>query len=120
MDLTVSNADEVRDFYAAVVGWQPEAVDMGEYADYSMVDPESGEPICGVCHARGQNADLPPVWLMYIVVEDLDASLATCVSKGGHVVLPARGFGGMGRFAVIRDPGGAHVALTQYTTPQDD
>ena len=28
-DLTIPNADEVRDFYAAVTGWKPEALSMG-------------------------------------------------------------------------------------------
>jgi hypothetical protein len=33
-DLTIDNADAVRDFYAQVVGWRPSPVDMGEYALY--------------------------------------------------------------------------------------
>jgi predicted enzyme related to lactoylglutathione lyase len=28
-DLTVPNAEAIRDFYAVVVGWRPEPVDMG-------------------------------------------------------------------------------------------
>ena len=43
-DLTVDNADEIRDFYTTVVGWKPSPVDMGEYSDYSMVTPDAGEP----------------------------------------------------------------------------
>ena len=43
-DLTVDNADEIRDFYTAVVGWKSSSVDMGEYSDYSMVTPDAGEP----------------------------------------------------------------------------
>ena len=35
-DLTVENADEVRDFYQAVVGWTPAPVKMGDYNDYCM------------------------------------------------------------------------------------
>ena len=52
IDLTVPNADEVRDFYAQVTGWQPEALDMGGYSDYVMKTPD-GEGKAGVCHARG-------------------------------------------------------------------
>ncbi|HEY9422117.1 MAG TPA: VOC family protein, partial [Thermoanaerobaculia bacterium] len=75
IDLTVPNADEVRDFYSQVVGWKPEPVDMGGYSDYNMASPD-GEPKAGVCHTRGNNASIPPQWMIYIVVEDLDASLA--------------------------------------------
>ena len=67
-DLTVENADDLRDFYAAVVGWKTESVNMGGYNDYVMVDA-NGEHVSGVCHARGENAEIPPQWMMYVVVE---------------------------------------------------
>lgn len=53
IDMTVANATEVRDFYAAVVGLEPEDVSMGDYNDYNMTMPASGTPVCGVCHALG-------------------------------------------------------------------
>lgn len=108
-DLTVADAESVRDFYAAVVGWIPEPVSMGEYADWNMVGPD-GSPVAGVCHARGANADLPPVWLLYVVVEDLDRSLEEVRTRGGEVVAPVRSMGEH-RWTVIRDPAGAHMAL---------
>ena len=116
-DLTVSNADEVRDFYSQVVGWEPEQFEMkddsGDYADYSMKISGDGQPIAGICHARGSNAKLPPVWLIYITVADLDHSIAQCQEHGGKVLDGPRGMGGYGTFAVIEDPGGAVSALFQ-------
>ena len=114
-DLTIENADEVRDFYAAVVGWNPSPVDMGGYSDYNMNAPASGETKAGVCHARGANADLPPVWMVYITVEDVDASAAKCVELGGKVLTGPKGFGGEGRYCVIQDPAGAVAALYSST-----
>ena len=55
IDLTVPDADRVRDFYAEVVGWHPEPVDMDGYSDFVMKSP-GGAPAAGVCHARGTNA----------------------------------------------------------------
>jgi len=110
-DLTVDNADDVRDFYMAVVGWKPSSVDMGGYSDYSMTTPHTGEPIAGVCHARGSNADLPAHWLIYITVADVDASAASCVELGGQVLAGPKNFGGQGRYCVIQDPAGAVAAL---------
>lgn len=112
LDLTVPNADEVRDFDAAVLGWTPRPVDMGGYNDYEMHTVD-GAPGGGICHARGGNADLPPVWLAYIAVADLDAALATCRERGGAVVAGPNGDPGSWRYAVIRDPAGAHLALIQ-------
>jgi len=111
-DLTVADADGVRDFYAAVVGWQPAPVDMGEYSDYNMGDPDSGEPRAGVCHARGGNEGLPAQWLNYLVVEDLDASMARCVELGGAVLDGPRPMGAKA-FCVVRDPAGAVLALIE-------
>jgi hypothetical protein len=59
------------------------------YSDFNMVPPD-GQPAAGVCHASGANARLPPQWLLYVTVEDLE---------------------GEQRFAVIRDPAGAHMGL---------
>ena len=56
---------------------------MGEYSDYTS---GSGKPVSGVCHARGVNADLPAKWLVYVVVADLESSLAECRRLGGAVV----------------------------------
>lgn len=111
IDLTVPNADEVRDFYAQVTGWKPEPLDMGGYSDYVMNAPD-GEGKAGVCHARGGNASMPPQWIIYIVVEDLDASLARCAEMGGKVIVPVRSMG-EARYCVIQDPAGAVAALYQ-------
>ena len=110
-DLTVENAERIRDFYSAVVGWTASGVDMGGYDDFNMNDPETGTPVAGVCHARGGNADLPPVWLIYVNVEDIEKSIARCVELGGQVISGPKGMGGQGRYCVIRDPAGAALAL---------
>jgi len=54
-DLTVPDAEGVRDFYSAVVGWTSSAVQMDGYSDFSMVTPASGKTVAGICHARGVN-----------------------------------------------------------------
>jgi predicted enzyme related to lactoylglutathione lyase len=112
IDITVDDAVGLRDFYAAVVGLAPEAVGMGEYDDFNMTMPTSGEPVCGICHARGSNKDLPGGWLVYFVVDDVDASAAACAAQGGTVLVEPRGLAG-GRFCVIEDPSGATAALYQ-------
>jgi uncharacterized protein len=109
-DLTVPDAGPVRDFYARVVGWRAEPVSMGDYDDFNMVRPSDGQPAAGVCHARGANAQLPGVWLIYVVVESLDASLAQVRALGGRVIGEPRS-AGTGRFAVIADPAGAVCGL---------
>lgn len=112
IDLTVGEAEPVRDFYRAVVGWTSEGVEMGGYQDYCMLQAD-GTAVAGVCHARGTNAGLPAQWLIYITVADLAHSLERCLALGGEVLRPVKGLGGQGRFAVVRDPAGAVCALFQ-------
>ncbi|MGB5689323.1 MAG: VOC family protein [Woeseiaceae bacterium] len=112
IDMSVDDADGVRDFYKAVVGWGSEDVSMGEYSDYSMTLPSTGEAVTGICHALGSNAELPRGWLIYIVVADVEVSATACEQNGGEIIVPPKGLAG-GRFCVIRDPAGATAALYQ-------
>jgi predicted enzyme related to lactoylglutathione lyase len=113
IDLTVPDAETVRDFYQSVTGWSPAPVDMGGYSDFCMTPTGVAEPVAGICHARGGHAGLPPVWLIYITVADLDESVARCQSLGGRILRPAQTMGSQGRFCVIQDPAGAVAALYQ-------
>ncbi len=110
IDLTVPDTEAVRDFYRAVTGWTPAPVAMGDYEDYCMNVPSSGQSVAGICHARGENAELPPVWLIYITVANLDESMRQCVESGGKVRVPPR-VTGQARYCVIEDPAGAVAAL---------
>jgi len=110
-DLTVPDAENTRDFYKEVVGWNSESVTMGDYEDYSMISPESGDPVAGVCFARGSNAHLPPVWMIYVNVADIDASVTRCLELGGKMIGEIRSMGSDGRYCAIEDPAGAVLSL---------
>ncbi|HXV78009.1 MAG TPA: VOC family protein [Candidatus Polarisedimenticolaceae bacterium] len=112
-DLTVDDAERLRDFYRRVVGWGVAPVEMGGYSDFSMTAPASGDAVAGVCHARGTNEGLPAQWLVYITVENLDRSIAACEELGGTVVNGPKSMGSHGRYCVIRDPAGAVAALIE-------
>ena len=112
IDLTVDNAEEVKGFYQSVVGWKVDDVSMGDYEDYSMNSPTDNQPIAGVCHARGVNKDLPPAWLPYFLVEDIDESVANVQSLGGSLLTEIKTMGS-DRYAVIKDPAGAACAIYQ-------
>ncbi len=115
-DLTVNNAEEVKKFYGKVVGWKSEAFDMGGYNDFNMNAPESGKTIAGICHARGDNENLPPQWLIYITVKNVETSAKLCKESGGKVLVEPKAMGDYGRFCVIEDPAGAVAALFEPAT----
>jgi uncharacterized protein len=115
LDLTVKDPGPLLGFYQRVLGWTVEPVPMndalGAYDDYLLKD-SAGAPVGGLCHGRGNNQGLPPVWLTYVRVADMTAALAAVQQGGGQVLNGPRGAGG-GQMAVIRDPAGAILALYQ-------
>jgi predicted enzyme related to lactoylglutathione lyase len=78
----------------------------GRVQRYLYVSHGATEPVAGTCHSRGGNAGLPPVWLVYITVADLDASIARCQSLGGKILRPPESMGPKARLCVIQDPAG--------------
>ena len=107
-DLTVANAEQVSDFYAQVVGWHKEPVSMGDYDDFSMNNSQG--TIAGICHAKGDNASLPPQWLMYVLVENAEVSAQKTVELGGEILKGPTEYGGQ-TYYVIRDPAGAVLSI---------
>lgn len=115
-DLTVLNADKLKDFYTQVFGWTVEEVDMededGAYVDYAMLD-KNGNGVGGVCNKRGVNNDLPSQWITYFTVEDAQRSVETCLKLGGKVLKESKNENGEIFYALIEDPSGAVVAFMQ-------
>jgi uncharacterized protein len=116
LDLTVPAASAIRDFYGAVVEWSVQEVEMNDagshYADYNMLGA-NGNPVAGICHARGVNAGLPPVWMIYLPVGDLAESVRRVGEEGGTVIRTMRGEDEKYAYAAIQDPVGACFALAQ-------
>lgn len=114
LDLTVPDAPATRDFYEAVIGWRGEEVAMRDgdesYADYAVLGG-AGSATAGICHARGVNAGLPAVWLIYLPVADLEESLHRVEEEGGSVLRVVHGSDGKARYGVVSDPVGACFAL---------
>ncbi len=113
MDLTTENASAVRGFYETVVGWSVMPIEMEGYDDYCMIPPGSDAPVVGICHARGPNVGIPPHWIPYFTVADLERSLEAVRAGGGTVVRDIKD-AGTGRFALIKDPSGAVCSLFQW------
>jgi predicted enzyme related to lactoylglutathione lyase len=130
MDLSVLNAKAVSEFYQAVLGWEVEPVNMTDnnesYQDFVMTsvstttkdektensDSSPSTLMTGICHARGDNQDMPAVWLPYFLVNDLDESILKVTNNGGALETKIKNIGA-DRYVVIKDPAGAMVAIYQ-------
>lgn len=106
-DLSVADAPRVAEFYKAVTGWEPSPHESSP-TDFNMMLPGTQTPAAGICTAQGVNADIPPQWMIYVPVKDLQASIAACQKLGGQVVCKLAFEG-----CVIRDPAGACMVIMQ-------
>ena len=106
-ELLTKDAKAAKTFYDAVVGWNIDAEPAPGGMDYRMINaPDSAAG--GVMQL---NDDMlangaKPVWLGYIGVDDVDASVAKVVAAGGKVHLPAFDIPDVGRLAMVADPQG--------------
>ncbi|NKB34304.1 MAG: hypothetical protein GKR91_14530 [Pseudomonadales bacterium] len=114
LDLTVSDASATQDFYQQVVEWSVDSVEMDDggnhYVDHNMLG-EDGTPVAGICHARGENLGLPPVWMIYLPVGNFTESLSRVEEEGGKVIKVKQGKDGEYVCATVQDPVGAYLGL---------
>jgi predicted enzyme related to lactoylglutathione lyase len=114
LSLTVPDALATRDFYRQVVGWSVQNIEMENakeaYIDYNMLG-ENGNPAARICHARGANLGLPPVWLIHLPVGDLPESLRRVREGGGEIIRATQETDGTRASAVVQDPVGACLAF---------
>ena len=62
-------------------------------------------------------ANVPPHWLPYIAVEDVDASAKQAKDLGGKILGAPMDIPNVGRFAVVADPQGATFAIYKGAKP---
>ncbi len=80
-DLTVKNAEEIRDFYEKVVGWEGKPERMGDYDDYNMMSPHSESPVAGICHAKGGEKML--YWALIFLIVAIVAGIFGFIGIAG-------------------------------------
>lgn len=112
-ELMITDAVGAKGFYEAVVGW---SITPGTQPPlfYGHIARADGREIGGVLPlssdmlAQGARA----AWVGYIGVDDLDATLAQVIERGGRALMPRMDIP-EGSFAMVMDPWGASFYLMQ-------
>jgi predicted enzyme related to lactoylglutathione lyase len=116
-DLGTTDLGAGRAFYQELFGWDAEESDMPEGVGTYTSFQQDGRDVAGAYplmeEQRAQG--VPPHWLLYTAVEDVDTTAATARSNGGTVVAEPMDVPGVGRMAVLQDPEGATFAVMQLT-----
>ena len=118
-ELMTTDLPAAEAFYGAVVGWAARDSGMPGFR-YALLSI-GGVDIAGAMALPPHlvAAGVPPHWLGYVRVEDVDAMLARLVAAGGAVHKPAEDIPGVGRFAVVADPHGAAFCLFREAAGQN-
>jgi predicted enzyme related to lactoylglutathione lyase len=114
-EIATNDLEAVKNFYTKIFGWEyqktPSAGEGMEYftcnlpGEYGQAGMYKMDPAM-----FGGNAP-PPHFMNYIAVDDVDAMAAKAVELGGKIHVPPMDIPNTGRFSMIEDPTGAHVAL---------
>lgn len=116
-ELTTRDAEAAKPFYAAVLGWTYETVDMGS-GDYILAQVD-GRTVAGIMPMLGDDwGDLPSHWMAYIAVDNVDSIMERTAELGGTISVPATDIP-PGRFGIINDPTGAAVSVMTFTELED-
>jgi predicted enzyme related to lactoylglutathione lyase len=117
-ELMTTDADAATAFYAPITGWTI-ADTGGDHKGYRMIaSPDSG--VGGLLPLTQDMLDhgAKPTWLMYIGVDDVDATAAAILAEGGKTWLAPADIPGIGRFAMLADPQGAPFYIMKPIPPE--
>lgn len=102
-------------FYTKVVGWGTQPWDGP--MPYTMWTVDEA-PVGGLMSLPAEAGQMPPHWLGYVGVADVDASAKQAAKLGGTVMKEGTDIPDVGRFAVVADPQGAVFCLFSSATDQ--
>jgi predicted enzyme related to lactoylglutathione lyase len=105
-------------FYDAVVGWDIEPQPAGAM-DYRMIRRSDGGNAGGIMRITDEMAShgARPVWLGYLNVDNVDASVDSIERAGGKALMPAFDIPDIGRIAMVADAQGAPFYIMKPIPP---
>jgi predicted enzyme related to lactoylglutathione lyase len=116
-ELMTRDPQKSKDFYGKTLGWTSEDMDMPNDATYTIFR-QGEEMVAGMMKMEGEMFEgMPEHWFAYIAVDDVDKRLELLKAEGGKVLREPVEAGGVGRFAIVQDSGGAaHGWITPTAT----
>ncbi|MBV8969185.1 MAG: VOC family protein [Verrucomicrobia bacterium] len=113
-ELATTDPAAAKEFYSALFGWQTQDLPMPQFT-YTVVTAKGEESGQGGIMPIPPNAQgMPPAWIGYVTVDDVDASAKQAEKLGGKVMLQPTDIPNVGRFSVLLDPQGAAIAIITY------
>ena len=108
-ELMTRDVERAKKFYADTMGWSFDAMPMSGGTTY-WVAKMGGDSVGGIFDISGPDyKGVPETWMCYIAVDDVDARVQKAVKAGAKLMKPIFDVPGVGRIAILMEPGGAGV-----------
>ena len=108
-ELMTRDVDRAKRFYKDTIGWSFDSMPMAGGGTYwcAMLN---GKPVAGLFALNSPEYDgVPEGWMSYLAVDDVDKRVAKAIKAGAKLMKPIFDVAGVGRIAVLMEPGGAGV-----------
>jgi len=108
-ELVTTDLDGAQGFYSGLLGWTFGSAGMPDF-DYRLASI-GGSMVAGLMLPMAPN--MPNFWMVYVAVDDGDATIAAIRAAGGSVHKDLAEIPGTGRFAIAADPQGAVFGILE-------
>ncbi len=107
-ELLTKDVERAKKFYADTIGWTFEAMPMEEGTYW--VAKLDRKPVGGLFPTNRPGFEqVPEAWMSYLAVDDVDARAKKATAAGAKLMRPIFDVPGVGRIAILTEPGGAGV-----------
>jgi uncharacterized protein len=114
-ELMTADVPAAIEFYSKLFGWTTEVYDDAGMP-YNLIKV-AGKEIGGIMKTPPECQGMPPMWGIYVTVDDVDATAKKVEELGGKILYPPTDIPTVGRFSVIQDPQGAAISVITYKMP---
>jgi len=114
IDLATTDLEAAKAFYTDLFGWDAVDMPMPDGGVYTMLS-KGGKDVAGAYVLNSEMAAMgvPPHWVSYVTVTDVESAASAVVSAGGAVIAEPFDVMTAGRMAVASDPAGATFSMWQ-------
>ncbi|MCE2489897.1 MAG: VOC family protein [Anaerolineae bacterium] len=118
-ELYTKDAEASKAFYSNLLGWElkdhrEDPDGPGYISIYNRGRANGGMLVMD----EGMAANVPPMWLPYFSVADIEASAKQVKALGGKIIMGPQQESGVGPWLLFTDPQGAHCYLMQLNEPE--
>lgn len=116
-EVATTNLEQADSFYTELFGWKIRS-DNNPHFEYRHFEDGRGYDVGGMYQLNPEmmgGHDVPPHFMTYISVDDVDETVQLAKEKGATVKREPTDIPNTGRMAVITDPAGATFAVIKLT-----